>query len=129
MLRRPRPLHEPRRILESDAKAYLPAVASGVAIGLLLLAVLLVVERRQRAAVNPGTGPLSEIVLEPVAAESSAPLGAFGACVQERLTATSPDGAETDAEMRAAQDACLPLLELVTSEMSAEDPVSDTLSD
>lgn len=116
VLRRPRPLHEPRRILESDAKTYLPAVAAGVAIGLLLLAVLLVVERRQRSAVNPGTGPLREIVLEPVASGSAAPLGAFGACVEERLTATSPDGAETDEEMRAAQDACLPLLETPTGD-------------
>jgi hypothetical protein len=44
MLRRPRPLHEPRRILEIYAKAYIPGVVFGVAIGVLLLVVLFVFE-------------------------------------------------------------------------------------
>lgn len=110
MLRRRRPLHEPRRILESDAKTYAPAVAAGVAVGLLLLAVLLVVERRGGGPSVPGARTGNTLMLEPVERTETVPLGAFGACVEERLLRIRPDGAETDAEMRAAQDACLELL-------------------
>jgi len=110
VLRRPRPLHEPRRILESDARTYFPSVFAGIAIGLLLLGALLLLERRQQDDVSPST-PAPELLLEPVQPVTSAPLGDFGACVQTKLLDTNPDGAETAEEMTDAVHGCLHLLE------------------
>lgn len=112
MLRRPRPLEQPRGTLAESARSYVPALLAGAAIGVLLLAVLLVVEAyRDRDARGQVPVP-AEIVLEPVdPVTGEVPLGEFGACVQERLTEVAPAGDETVDEMLAAQQACMPLLE------------------
>lgn len=110
VLRRPRPLDRPRGALETDAKAYLPAIVAGAAVGLLLLAVLLFVDARRGRPDRTLPGSGGELILEPAVTGGTAVLGEFGACVQERLRTVAPDGDETELEMQAAQSACLPLL-------------------
>ena len=109
-MRRRRPLHEPRGVLETDARAYFPALAAGIAIGLLVLVVLLVVESRERPAARLPAPSSDRMILLPVDPVGEVPLGEFGACVQERLVASAPAGDETDADMAAAREGCLHLL-------------------
>jgi len=96
-------VHTPREE-GSVLRGYLPAMFTGVALGLLLLAVVAVGRGRGVDPV-PDTGvPPAPVV---VPAEAEIPLGAFGLCVQGRLTETAPDGNATEAVLLEAQQACL----------------------